>query len=104
MQAVYAVFDPDGVSHRRWLALILGDIACRPEGAPDVARALSDLFGGRFNELGDQLERLKTARKVSDAGGAIQRLSTWLKRPEPCRGVAGFTEKDWRRLDELQAN
>jgi hypothetical protein len=92
MQEAYGVLDPNGANHRRRLALILGDIACDSEGAPDVARALSDPFGGRFNELGDQLDRLKAVRKASDTGGAF------LNGPKPCPGIGGFTENDWRRL------
>ena len=73
--------DPDATQHRRRLAIILGDLACKPEGAPyGVARLLvaarTFLAAGnstpprsvaRIASLGDQLDsvraRMKAARR-----------------------------------------
>jgi uncharacterized protein YjbI with pentapeptide repeats len=87
--------DPDGRHYRERLATRLGDLACDPGGAPEVARALigTDMsLGGRLAALGDQLE---TVRK---------RMKDGREKPESCPGVAGFTEEDWRALEALRPN
>jgi len=72
----------------RRLADRLGDLACDPDGAPYVARAL---IQNRLSSLlGDQLERVRA------------RMKSARDKPDSCRGVAGFAEDDWRRLDAIK--
>jgi uncharacterized protein YjbI with pentapeptide repeats len=89
--------DPDGAQHRHRLAKILGDLACDPGGAPYVARGLIRPSGGavgviaaRLAALGDQLEAVR------------KRMKDGREKPDACRGVGGFTEDDWRWLDEIR--
>jgi uncharacterized protein YjbI with pentapeptide repeats len=85
--------DPGGVIYRRRLADRLGELACDPDGAPYVARGLvGDILFGRLAALGDQLE------------GVRERLKTGREKPDTCKGVAGFTDKDWRILDAIKPN
>jgi uncharacterized protein YjbI with pentapeptide repeats len=86
--------DPTGVEHRRRLATILGDLACGSDGAPYVARGLVGQlpFYSRLAWLGDQLE------------GVRNRMKAGREKPDACKGVAGFTEDDWRALDALNAD
>ena len=87
------VEDPAGAHHRYRLATILGDLACRGEGAPYVARALTrPNFVGkiRLAVLGDQLDAVRA------------RMEAGRKSPEKCPGVAGFAEEDWRWLEEIK--
>jgi uncharacterized protein YjbI with pentapeptide repeats len=86
--------DPDGARHRERLAAFLGDLACGPDVAPYVALRFvgrPDFVGsGRLAALGTQLE------------GVRKRLKAGREKPEDCKGVAGFTEEDWRRLDAIK--
>jgi Pentapeptide repeats (8 copies) len=86
--------DPDGVKHRQRLADRLGELACDPDGAPYVARGLVGMpelnRTGRLPALGDQLESVR------------KRMKDGRKKPDTCKGVAGFTEDDWRRLDAIK--
>jgi uncharacterized protein YjbI with pentapeptide repeats len=93
--------DPDATQHRRRLAIILGDLACKPEGAPYVARLLvaahtflaadsTPRSVARLASLGDQLDSVRARMKAAR------------KEPAKCPGVAGFTEDDWRRLDAIK--
>ena len=86
--------DPTGVEYRRRLATILGDLACGSQGAPYVARGLvgQPPFYGRLVSLGDQLEAVRN------------RMKAGREKPDACKGVAGFTEDDWRALDALNAD
>lgn len=34
--------------------------------------------------------------------GVRKRLKAGREKPEDCKGVAGFTEEDWRRLDAIK--
>jgi hypothetical protein len=81
------VLDADGAKHHRRLAEILGDLACGPDGAPYLAIGL--IRHGRLAALGDQLE------------GVRNRMKDGRKKPDDCKGVAGFTEADWRALDAI---
>jgi uncharacterized protein YjbI with pentapeptide repeats len=88
--------DPNGAQYRRRLADRLGDLACDAEGAPYVARGLvrsppTDLdCPSPVARLGDQLERVRKRMKAGQV------------KPDACKGVAGFTEDDWRRLDAIK--
>jgi uncharacterized protein YjbI with pentapeptide repeats len=75
--------DPVGAHHSQCLEKFLGDLACDAFGAPYVAR---QLVRDRPARLGDQLVRIKTAKS----------------QPDTCKGVAGFTEEDWRRLEAIK--
>ncbi len=85
--------DPDRENHRQRLGGLLGQLACAPDGAPDVARSLMGRgeAGGdaRLASLGDQLE---SVRKLMKEGRT---------NPNACKGVVGFSDEDWRRLDAL---
>jgi uncharacterized protein YjbI with pentapeptide repeats/class 3 adenylate cyclase len=88
--------DPDGAQYRKRLADRLGALACDPDGAPFVARRLvggwpNNDHPGRLAALGDQLEGLR------------KRMKEGREKPDTCKGVAGFTEEDWRALDALKA-
>jgi uncharacterized protein YjbI with pentapeptide repeats len=87
-----AALDPDGGQYRRWLADRLGHLACDPDGAPYVARGLvgQPPFYSRLASLGDQLERVR------------ERMKAGREKPDACKGVAGFTEADWRQLDAIK--
>ena len=88
-----AAQDPKGTQHLQRLATGLGDLACNPDGAPYVARALVGkllLAPGRLAELGDQLE------------GVRKRMKDGRKNPDACQGVAEFTVEDWRNLDAIE--
>lgn len=89
-----SVRDPAGTQHRQRLASFLGDLACDLDGAPHVARGLvtggRSYTGSRLSELGDQLDTVRN------------RMKAGREQPDACKGVAGFTENDWRRLDEIQ--
>jgi uncharacterized protein YjbI with pentapeptide repeats len=88
--------DADGAHHRQQRASWLGDLACDSDGAPYVARA----FIGhpdpemscvtRLSFLEDQLEDVR------------KRMKDGRVKPDTCKGVAGFTGEDWRRLDEIK--
>jgi uncharacterized protein YjbI with pentapeptide repeats len=82
--------DPDGTQYRRRLAGCLGDLACKRDSAPYVARGL--VRNDRLAALGDQLE------------GVRKRMKEGREKLDVCRGVAGFTEDDWRRLEALRPN
>jgi uncharacterized protein YjbI with pentapeptide repeats len=98
MQEAVLALDPDGSKHRERLAAILGDLACGADDAPDVARALinatttvvDEAARSRLSALGDQFEGVRT------------RMKTGREKPDVCRGVAGFTEKDWHRLEAIK--
>ena len=75
--------------HRQRLAKLLGDLACKSAGKPYVARGLID--NGRLEALGDQLE------------GVRKRMKEGREKPDACKGVTGFTEDDWRRLDAIKS-
>ena len=51
--------DPDGAQHRRRLATILGDLACKDDGAPYVARALFAALGGARRPIGWRAQSLE---------------------------------------------
>ena len=80
--------DPDGARHRGWLAAFLGNLACEEDDAPYVAYGL--VKNGRLAALGDQKEGVRT------------RLKAGREKPNACKGVAGFTEEDWRALDAIK--
>jgi hypothetical protein len=44
----------------------------------------------RFGALGDQLDSVR------------QRMKAGREQPDVCKGVAGFTENDWRELDAIK--
>lgn len=67
---------------RKRLAELYGDLACDAENAPYVARAFVER-----SDLGGQLE------------GVRARMKAAREKPDSCKGVAGFTEDDWRALD-----
>ena len=81
---------------------MLGDLACGSAGAPYVARGLLtslDLRAGllsvpvpppRLAALGDQLESVR------------KRMRGGREKSDDCKGVAGFTDDDWRRLEEIK--
>jgi uncharacterized protein YjbI with pentapeptide repeats len=88
--------DPNAAQHRRRLATILGDLACKPEGAPYVARLLigdhTTMAGysvARLAGLGDQLVTVRT------------RMEEGRKSPEKCPGVVGLTESEWQLLESI---
>jgi uncharacterized protein YjbI with pentapeptide repeats len=86
--------DPYGSQHQQRLAKLLSDLACKPEGAPYVARGVVHRYvasGSLPAPLSrDQLvvfrDHMEEGRKTS----------------EKCPGVAGFTENDWRALEAIQ--
>jgi uncharacterized protein YjbI with pentapeptide repeats len=80
--------DPDGAHYRQRLAEFLADLACEPASAPYVARGLIKL--GALESLGDQFESLRA------------RIKAAREKPDTCKGVVGFTEDDWRRLEALR--
>jgi hypothetical protein len=86
-----AALDPD---YRRRLAQRLGGLACDPADAPYIARrlvgSLVDIYPSRLAALGDQLELVRN------------RMKAGLERPDECKGVAGFTENDWRALEAIK--
>jgi uncharacterized protein YjbI with pentapeptide repeats len=86
--------DANDAPHRRRLATLLGDLACGADSVPYVARSLvarPDIGKpGRLAALGGQLE------------GVRKRMKEGREKPEACKGVAGFTEEDWRRLDAIK--
>jgi len=85
----YLSSDPDGAHHRQRLAKFLADLACEPDaGAPYVARGL--IHNRRLEALGDQLEGVRARMKAARG------------KPDACKGVAGFTDDDWRRLDAIK--
>jgi hypothetical protein len=98
LQKQALALDPD--QHRRRLATILVNLACQPDGAPYVARALIGSsvslapFGHlpRFASLGDQL------------AGVLKRMMAARDRSDSCQGVAGFTDRDWRQLEAINPN
>jgi uncharacterized protein YjbI with pentapeptide repeats len=80
--------DPNGAQHRQRLANFLGELACEPADAPYVARGL---ILNSLEALGDQL------------GDVRSRMNAAREKPEACKGVAGFTEDDWRKLDAIKS-
>jgi uncharacterized protein YjbI with pentapeptide repeats len=72
----------------RVLADHLSSVVCDAGGAPYVARGL--LNNGRFGFLGDQFSSL------------LLRLEEGRKDAKKCRGVVGFTEEDWRRVEAIK--
>jgi uncharacterized protein YjbI with pentapeptide repeats len=86
----YRSRDPQGAHHRRYLAAFLGDLACGSGDAPYVARGL--IKSDRLASLGDELEAVR--RRMKDGREKL----------DMCRGVAGFTEDDWRKLDAIKPN
>jgi uncharacterized protein YjbI with pentapeptide repeats len=85
------ILDPSDAKFHTRLADRLSNLACDPVGSPYVARALIDShMGSRLAALGDQLE------------GVRERMKAGRKDPDACKGVAGFTEEDWRKLDEIK--
>jgi uncharacterized protein YjbI with pentapeptide repeats len=86
-----AALDPDGTQSRHRLADRLGDLACGPDDAPYVARGLVGIGAfSRLPSLGDQLDAVR------------KRMKDGREKPDACKGVAGFTEEDWRRLDAIK--
>jgi hypothetical protein len=94
MENASLALDTDGANHRRRLGGLLGEPACTPTGAPYVARSFirpgEDTSDSRLALLGDQLESVR------------KRMKDGRDKPDGCRGVAGFTEDDWRRLDAIK--
>ena len=86
--------DPNRARHRQRLAKILGDLACDPSHAPDVAQELTTWNGypdsSRLADLGDQLDMVRA------------RMEEGRKNSEKCRGVVGFDEEDWRLLEAIE--
>jgi Pentapeptide repeats (8 copies) len=82
--------DPDGAHHRERLAAFLGDLACGSDGAPYVARGL--IWNNRLTALRDQLAAVRA------------RMEEGRKNPEKCPGVAGFIDKDWRKLEAIKSD
>jgi hypothetical protein len=80
--------DPNSAEHRRRLADRLGGLACDGDGAPYVARGL--IHRRLFRSLVDQLE------------GVRKRMKAGREKPDDCKGVAGFTENDWRELEAIK--
>jgi uncharacterized protein YjbI with pentapeptide repeats len=91
--------DPDGARHREQLAAFLGDLACGPDGAPYVARALvtakTTTLSGYVDRLGVLGNQLAVVR---------DRMEEGRKTPEKCPGVAGFTEDNWHKLEAIKPN
>jgi hypothetical protein len=81
--------DPDGAKYRHRLAVVLGDLACEVDSAPQVARGLLHQYD-RFSGLGDELDAVRN------------RMNEGRQNPERCPGVAGFTEDDWHRLGAIE--
>jgi uncharacterized protein YjbI with pentapeptide repeats len=79
---------------RQRLAKAFGDLACERAGAPYIALGLirqGDITKNyRLSALGDQFGSLRA------------RMAEGRKNPEKCPGVVGFTEDDWRALDEIK--
>jgi hypothetical protein len=80
------------------LALTRGDLACNPNGAPYVARALINNSSSTFNiDVGYRLaidkEQLGTVRR---------RLKDGEKRSDLCPGVVGLSDADWHTLDAIE--
>jgi hypothetical protein len=94
LEEAAARLDPDGAGHRRQLATLLVNLACAADGSPYIARGLMGWpnagLPSRFVALGDQLD------------GARKRMKDGRDKPDACKGVAGFTEDDWRRLDAIK--
>jgi uncharacterized protein YjbI with pentapeptide repeats len=84
----------DASNQAKWVDLARQSLALDPDGAPYVGRGLVGRvyppIPGRLAALGDQLERVRT------------RVRAGRERPDTCKGVAGFTEGDWRRLDAIK--
>lgn len=80
--------DPDRAKHNAARAKILGYFACEGgSGSPYVAQRM-------IAQSGVSGDRLETFRN---------RLREGRINPEKCPGVIGFTEDDWRALDNVQA-
>jgi uncharacterized protein YjbI with pentapeptide repeats len=88
MEEASLALDPDGARHRQRLAALLGDLACSPDGAPLVARGLVE--NGPLPALGNQIAVIRA------------RMKNGRDKPDACKGVAGFTEDDWRALDAIK--
>jgi uncharacterized protein YjbI with pentapeptide repeats len=92
-----AALDPTRAQHRRRLAAILGDLACKADGAPYVARVL----GG--NPLAIGRGQGSFGEMFSDRrDGVLERLRFARNSPQTCPAVAGFTEDDWQRLEPVK--
>ena len=88
MEQLSLALDPDGTRHRQRLAAFLGDLACDADSAPYIARGLVGNL--RLAALGDQLERVR------------KRMKEGRDKPDACKGVAGFTDEDWRKLEAIK--
>jgi uncharacterized protein YjbI with pentapeptide repeats len=78
----------DDTRRRLGLADRLGKLACDPDGAPYVARGL--ISWSRLAALGDQLDGVRNQMKAGR------------DKPGACKGVVGFTDDDWRRLEAIK--
>ena len=94
MEEASLALDPGGAQHQRRLATILGDLACEPEFAPYVARALVGQHSpphSRLAALGDeQLNRVRN------------RMQEGRTSPTKCPGVTGFSDGDWQELKAIK--
>ena len=88
IQEASLTLDLDAAQHRQRLRKFLGDLACKSAGAPYVSRGLID--NRRLKALGDQLDEVR------------RRLRAARDKPDACKGVAGFTEDDWRALEAIE--
>jgi uncharacterized protein YjbI with pentapeptide repeats len=89
MQDAVLALDPGGAKYRRRLADRLGELACKPDHAPDVARGLifsNDLLEGLGDEYAIFRARFDEGRKDSQA----------------CPSAAGLSEFDWRAFDLIK--
>jgi uncharacterized protein YjbI with pentapeptide repeats len=68
------------------LAALLADLACSKLAPPYVARGL---LNSRMAATGTRVT------------GIVERLRKSRSDPNACRGADGLTDKDWRRVDEL---
>jgi hypothetical protein len=82
--------DPSSAAYRAWLARVMGDWVCAPEGAPFVAEGLTFNQRDRLAALGEQLEAVRA------------RMEAARESPEKCPGVTGFTDNDWKNLDSIK--
>ena len=86
--------DPDGAQHRERLAAFFADLVCGADGGPYIARGLirqkNEDGVARMAALGDQLERVRN------------RMKAGRDKPDECKGVAAFTEDDWRGLEAIK--
>jgi hypothetical protein len=62
-------------------------LACSAAAAPHLARGLIE--NGRFKATGMEIATI------------ADRLRSGKADAEACRGVKGFTEEDWKKLDKL---